>query len=27
VERGETIIQNYESDDPPSLRQIRDSLT
>jgi hypothetical protein len=26
VERGETIIQNYESDDPPSLRQIRDTL-
>lgn len=26
VEQGETIIQNYESDDPPSLRQIRDTL-
>jgi hypothetical protein len=27
VEQGETIIQSYESDDPPSLRQIRDSLS
>jgi hypothetical protein len=26
VERGETIIQSYESDDGPSLRQIRDGL-
>lgn len=26
AERGETIIQNYESDDAPSVRQIRDSL-
>ena len=27
VERGETIIQSYESDDAPSVRQIRDSLS
>ena len=26
AERGETIIQNHESDDAPSVRQIRDSL-
>lgn len=26
VERGETIIQNHETDDAPSVRQIRDSL-
>lgn len=26
VAQGETIIQNYESDDGPSLRQIRDTL-
>lgn len=26
VERGETIIQNYETDYAPSARQIRDSL-
>lgn len=26
VERGEAIIENYENDDAPSVRQIRDSL-
>jgi hypothetical protein len=27
VERGEAIIENYENDDTPSVRQIRESLT
>lgn len=27
VERGETLIQSHESDDAPSVRQIRDSLS
>lgn len=26
VERGESIIENFENDDGPSVRQIRDSL-